>query len=230
MNRINKHLQAKTYQETKVFEAAKDLRYLLERGYRRESALKPIVDKYQLSINQRLLLYRAVYDASNAAKHKEKIVTVDKIKDSKLAIDGYNVIITVESSLRGGLLVLCDDGFIRDISAVHGKHRITSTTEKALGMLVKALQELKPYETIFFFDAQVSKSGELASHVRRALKGSGLTGSAHAVERADVSTLNFGNIIATSDSVLISKAGAVFDLAGEILKNKYNVKILILHD
>ena len=74
--------------ETKVFEAAKDLRYLLERGYHRESALKPIVDKYQLSTKQKLLLYRAVYDASTAAKHKEKIVTADKIKDSNLAVDG----------------------------------------------------------------------------------------------------------------------------------------------
>ena len=214
--------------ETKVFEAAKDLRYLLERGYRRESALKPIVDKYQLSTKQKLLLYRAVYDASTAAKHKEKIATLDKIKDSKLAIDGYNVMITVESGLRGGLLALCDDGFIRDISAVHGKYRITSMTEKALSIIVKALKKLKPAKTNFFFDAQVSKSGELASHVRRTLRGSGLTGSAYAVEQADVSTLDFGEIVATSDSVLISKAGAVFDLAGEILKKDYGAAILIL--
>ena len=215
--------------ETKVFEAAKDLRYLLERGYRRESALRLIVDKYQLSTNQKLLLYRAVYDSSTAAKHKEKIATSDRVKDSKLAIDGYNVLITVESGLRGGLLVLCDDGFIRDISAVHGKYRMTSTTEKALSTIVKAVQELKPAKTNFFFDAQVSKSGELASHVRRTLRSSGLTGCAYAVERADVSTLNFGDIIATSDSVLISKAEAVFDLAGEILKKNYNTMVLTLH-
>ena len=216
--------------ETKVLEAAKDLRYLLERGYHRESALRLIVDKYQLSMKQKLLLYRAVYDSSTAAKHKEKIVSVDRAKDSKLAIDGYNVLITVESGLRGGLLVLCDDGFIRDISAVHGKYRITSMTEKALGMIVTAVQELKPAKTNFYFDAQVSKSGELASYVRRTLKGSGLAGSAYAVERADVSTLNFGDIIATSDSVLISKAEAVFDLAGEILRNNYSATILIIHD
>jgi len=215
--------------ETKVFEAAKDLRYLLERGYRRESALKLIVDKYQLSIKQKLLLYRAVYDSSTAAKHEEKIVTVDKVKDSKLAIDGYNVLITVESGLRGGLLVLCDDDFIRDISAIHGKHRTTSMTKKALRMIIRAIQELKPAETNFFFDAQVSKSGELASHVRRALKNSGLSGGAYAVERADVSTFDFGDVVATSDSVLISKSGAVLDLAGKILKKNDKIMILTLH-
>jgi len=215
--------------ETKVFEAAKDLRYLLERGYHRESALRLIVDKYQLSTKQRLLLYRAVYDAPTAAKHKEKIVTAERVNDCKLAIDGYNVLITVESGLAGGLLVLCDDGFIRDISAVHGKHRITSMTEKALSIILKAVQELKPAKTNFFFDAQVSKSGELASHIRRTLKGSGLSGSAYAVGRADVSTLDFGDIIATSDSVLISKAGAVFDLAGEILKKNHSATILTLN-
>jgi len=216
--------------ETKVFEAAKDLRYLLERGYHRESALRLIVDKYQLSTKQKLLLYRAVYDASTAVKHKEKIVTADQIKDSKLAVDGYNVMITVESGLRRGLLVLCDDGFIRDISAVHGKYRITSMTEKALSMIVRTVKELKPAKTNFFFDAQVSKSGELASHVRRTLRASRITGSAYAVKRADISTLNFGDIIATSDSILFSKAKAVFDLAGEIVRKDYIGKILIIHD
>jgi len=216
--------------ETKVLEAAKDLRYLLERGYHRESALRLIVDKHQLSTKQRLLLYRAVYDSSTAAKHKQKIVTADKIKDSKLAIDGYNVLITVESGLRGGLLVLCDDGFIRDISAVHGKYRIASTTEKALSLIIEAVREMKPAEASFFFDAQVSKSGELASHVRRTLKHSGLSGSAYAVRQADVSAKDFGDIIATSDSVLISKARSVFDLAGEILGKNYSATILILHN
>jgi hypothetical protein len=76
----------------------------------------------------------------------------------------------------------------------------------------------------------VSKSGELASQVRRTLKSSGLTGNAYAVERADISTLNFGDIVATSDSVLISKARAVFDLAGEILKKNYSAMILLLQD
>jgi len=216
--------------ETKVFEAARDLRYLLERGYHRESALKLIVDKYQLSTNQRLLLYRAVYDSSTAANHKQKIITSDKIRGSKLAMDGYNVLITVESGLRGGLLVLCDDGFIRDISAVHGKYKMTNMTEKALSIILKAVQELKPAETNFFYDAQVSKSGQLASQVRRTLRSAGLTGSAYAVERADISTLDFGDIVATSDSVLISKAEAVFDIAGEILKKNYSATILVLHD
>jgi len=216
--------------ETKVFEAATDLRYLLKRGYRRESALKLIVDKHQLSTTQRLLLYRAVYDSSTAAKHKQKIITSDKIRGSKLAIDGYNVLITVESGLRGGLLVLCDDGFIRDISAVHRKYRMANMTEKALSIILKAVQELKPAETNFFYDAQVSKSGELASQVRRTLRSVGLTGSAYAVERADISTLDFGDIVATSDSVLISKAEAVFDIAGEILKKNYSTTILVFQD
>jgi len=57
-----------------------------------------------------------------------------------------------------------------------------------------------------------------------------LTGNAYAVERADISTLNFGDIVATSDSVLISKARAVFDLAGEIIKKNYSATILLLHD
>ncbi|MDO8635402.1 MAG: DUF5616 domain-containing protein [Dehalococcoidia bacterium] len=40
------------------------------------------------------------------------------MKGKRLAIDGYNVLVTVESALQGKPVVMCDDGFVPGCVAV----------------------------------------------------------------------------------------------------------------
>jgi len=199
-------------------EAVKDLRHLLNRNYNRESTLKFVGDKHQLSREERLTLYRGVYDAQSVKRHQSKLIPTTAISGKTLAVDGYNILITVESLLSDKPLVLCDDGFIRDISAVHGKHKPTKKTVNALTIILNFLNKNKARKTLFFYDAQVSKSGELAALTRSLIKKSGLDGDAQAVKQADLATLKSSNIVASSDAVIIEKAKRVVDLAGEIAK------------
>ncbi|MEM2896666.1 MAG: DUF434 domain-containing protein [Candidatus Bathyarchaeia archaeon] len=204
----------------KVLEAIRDLRYLLARGYNRETSLKFVSDKYQLLKLEKMMLYRAVYDYGKAKIHRAKLIKPEEAKDKEIVIDGYNVIITLESGLKGKKLIECDDGFVRDISAIHGKHKITKFTFKAINLIMKELKEIGPKNTIFVFDSQVSKSGELASFIRKKLVETGVKGTAYTVKKADVFSLSFGNIIASSDAVIIEKAYKILDLAGIILKDR----------
>jgi len=209
-------------------EAVKDFRYLLGRGYKRESALKFVGDRYQLNKVFRLLLYRCVYGEEEAKKHRGKLVSQKDVLGKVLAVDGYNTLITVESMLEDKPIIFCDDGFIRDLSAVHGKHKPTKTTVKALKLLAEGLVRVGVREIKFFFDSQVSYSGELASLTRETLRGFGLVGDAVAVKQADNQVLGFGEIVASSDAVIIGKARKVFDLAGETIKMYNPQKILSL--
>jgi len=206
-------------------EAITDFRYLLSRGYHREGALKFVGDRYQLSRQQRLLLYRAIYDKRTADIHRGKLLPPSAVRGRRLAIDGYNVLITIESIFRGRLVILCDDGFVRDISAVHGRHKPTDTTTQALRALLGLLLELKPRYTVFSYDAQVSFSGELAAQTRKLLQEYGLAGEAHAVKQADLFTLQHGEVISSSDAVLIRKANKLVDLAGEIARRSLKEKL-----
>ncbi len=212
----------------KLIKAVQDTRYLLGRNYARESVVSFVGDKYQLSKLEKLTLYRAVYDQPQAEEHEKKLAPPRTVFGKKLAIDGYNVLITIESALIGRPIILCDDGFIRDIAMVHGKYRVTNLTDKALNLLVAYLKRLKASEVNFFFDAQVSKSGELASTVRDKLEKAKLKGNAYAVKQADTSALASGNILATSDAVLISKARAVVDLAAQTIRKKCPEKAVAL--
>lgn len=203
-----------------LVEAAKDLRYLLSRGYRREPSLKLVGDKYQLSRLERLALYRAVYDEGTAKARRGKLADPAEASGKKLAVDGYNVLITLEAALSGAPLILCDDGAVRDLTASHGKHKPTKRTLKALRLLIEFLKEAKPSEANFFFDSQVGGSGELAAKVRRMLAEAGLRGTAKAVKRGDKAALLGGEIIATSDSALIDKARLAIDIAQKIITEK----------
>lgn len=214
----------------KLLEAAEDLRYLLSRGYRRESSVNFVGNRYQLTKAEKLTLFRAVYDRKSAEEHRRKLVRLEAVRSRRLSIDGYNVLITVEAALTGRPLISCDDGFIRDTSAVHAGYSMTDVTSRALDLLVAYLNEAEPSEVNFYLDAQISRSGELASEIRRRLEAAGLKGGAYAVKQADTSVLAEAEIIVTSDSTLISKAKAVWDLAGEIARRTRREWIVNLSD
>jgi hypothetical protein len=214
----------------KLLEAARDLRYLLARGYNRETSLKFVSDKYQLLKLEKMMLYRAIYDYERAKNHKAKLINFDEVRDKEIVIDGYNVIITLESGLKGKILIECDDGFVRDISAIHGKHRITEFTLKAIDLIIEKLKEINLKNVIFVLDSKVSKSGELASLIRKKLTESKIEGTAYTAKKADVFSLSFKSIIASSDAVIIEKAYKVLDLAGIILKNKLGNRIINIRD
>jgi hypothetical protein len=155
-------------------------------------------------------------------------MTAKAISGKKVAVDGYNVILTVETMLKNKKLILCDDGFMRDISAVHGKHKPTENTEKALGIFINFLKGFNPEEVVFFYDSQVSLSGETASLTRRMLKESRLNGDAKAVKKANTGALKYGEIVSSSDTVIIEKSEKIVDLAGELIKALSPEKIIKL--
>ncbi len=201
-------------------EAAKDFRYLLSRNYKRESALAFVGDKYQLNKNQRLTLYRCIYDPKTAKQHRKKLLPIKGIKGKTLEIDGYNVLITIETMLSTKKLIECDDGFIRDVSEVHGKHKPTLGTEKALKLVLKTIKESKPKKINFFYDSEISRSGELAALTRQLIKNAKLEGNAEAIKNPDTYLIKSNGIIASSDAVIIEKAKKIVDLGGEIVRKK----------
>src|SRR3989304_9992217 len=162
-------------------EAAADFRYLLNRGYSRKSALELVGNRYQLASDQRHLLHRGVYSDTDSGSRCKKQISIKEIRNRDLGIDGYNVLITIEAGLQGRPLILADDGFLRDISGLSGSFRKSEATDEALRLVLKILNEVKPWQTLFLFDAPISMSGKLAQDVRRLLKRAGLPGDARAV-------------------------------------------------
>lgn len=211
----------------KIKDAIKDFRFLLNRGYRRSVAIDFVSNHYRLSKQERHLLTRAIFSDDEIKARRKKLTQIGKIKGKHLAVDGYNVIITLESMLQNRPLILCDDGFVRDISAVFGKHKITGTTLRALNKLFKLLSKYPPAEIQFFLDQPVSHSGELAGLIRGYIKKNNLVGEAittKAVDRAIIEAVKKGGIAASSDRSLIEKARSVVNIPNYFAKNVIRVR------
>lgn len=178
--------------------AYEDYKYLLNRGYSRKPALDLVVSRYNLSQKERLFLYRCVHSDEEIELVRKKVVE----NPEKLAVDGYNVALTL-ISLKAGKAYECDDGFVRDFQM---------GTRKGDPQVLEELKEVcsflksKGVEFLILLDSQVSMSGEIAKALR--LKGCNALTS----RTADKESLATGMTIATNDFVLLMKASKVYNV------------------
>jgi len=204
--------------------AAEDLRYLLNRGYPRKASLELIGNRYGLTSDERHLLHRGIFSNSDSRPRKKKKTPLREIRGKDLAIDGHNVLITIEAGLSGRPLILGDDGFIRDISGLSGGFKQTATTQTAIQLILNVLKKWKPRKTLFLFDAPISMSGKLAEETRDRLKQAHLPGDAKAVRVPEKILIGYPGIIATSDTDIIDRSKKVLDLAGYVITKRIGLK------
>jgi len=204
----------------RLHEAAIDFRYLLSRAYPRKASLELVGNRYQLTSDERHLPHRGVFSHGDARKRLKKKVSLQKISGQELAIDGYNVIITIEAALSGRPLIFGDDGFLRDISVLSSNFRRTRRTEESLRLIYALLKERKPHRTMFLFDAPSSKSGRLAQEVKRQLQEMDIPGDAEAIRVPEDILIGFPGIVATSDTAIIDQSARIVDLAGFLIRQR----------
>lgn len=201
-------------------DAAQDFRHLLNRGYPRKAALELVGNRYQSNAAERHLLHRGVFSDADSKWRQKKKISIREVQNKDLAIDGHNVLITVEAGLSGRPLILSDDGFVRDISGLSGNYKKSEKTEEALQLILNILKKVNPRQILFLFDAPISMSGKLAQEVRRLLKREKLPGDAQAIRVPEKILIGFPGVIATSDTAIIDQSKKVIDLAGHILNQR----------
>jgi hypothetical protein len=210
-----------------IRKAAEDFRYLLNRGYPRKASLELVGNRFELTFDERHLLHRGVFSDVDSEARQKKIISLKAIQNKDLAIDGHNVLITVEAGLSGRPLILADDGFVRDISGLSGSFKKTEITEKALQLINAFLKKWRPRHTLFLFDAPISKSGILAQELRALLKKESLPGDALAMKVPEKILIGFPGVIATSDTAIVDRSRRVVDLAGDIIRMRIGLKSLL---
>jgi hypothetical protein len=218
-------MKASTFKD--IQKAARDFRFLLNRGYPRKASLELVGNRYGLTSDERHLLHRGVFSNSDSESRRKKKVFVREVRNKDLAIDGHNVLITVEAGISGRPLALGDDGFIRDISGLSGSFKRTETTEKAIQFIIRAIKKIKPSQTLFLLDAPISKSGELAEAVRSYLEREDIPGEAMAVKVPERILIGFPGVVATSDTAIIEQSKKVLDLAGHVLRENIQLESLV---
>jgi hypothetical protein len=211
-------------------EACATYRLLKEKGYPEKATLKLVGDRHSLSRIQRNCLFRGVVAGATAAQRKLKIVATAAVAGQSIALDWYNVLITVESYLRGHLIYSADDGVVRDASETHGTYRPGPLTARAMDEIVTEIARLRPGRVDAFLDMPIAFSGLMARDLRSRLAVLASAGEVSLAQSADYPLKASAGIVATSDSALMDSCSRVLDLAGTVLAARFSFHPPAIHE
>ena len=121
--------------------AIEDLVFLLDRQYPKKSAIELVGNRYQLDSDERMVLYRGVFDTEGMKERLRK--RVETPVTGRVLIDGYNVLITIESYLKGKLVFRSLDTFVRDVSGMYGNHAFSDFTRRSIELIVQFMKQGK---------------------------------------------------------------------------------------
>lgn len=200
--------------------AAGDYAWLLNRGYAEKSSLKLVGDRYALTHRQRTAIGRATCHNDARAKRKASCAATDALREEELWLDGFNILVTLEAILGGGVLLACRDGVYRDMASMCGTYRKVHDTLPAATMIGEAVESLGVSVCRWFLDSPVSNSGRLKS---------ALTELAHnrqwnwdvQLDRDPDGVLSATNqIIATADSAVLDRCQTWFNLIEYVIERE----------
>ncbi|MFX1512559.1 MAG: DUF434 domain-containing protein [Promethearchaeota archaeon] len=205
-----------------IIQAACDGVYLLDRGYPKESVINFVANHFVLLKEERNLIYRGICASKTAKNTKKKVLTsLDSnflSKINSVGIDGFNLLITYETILKGEPVIYCYDSLIRDISAIHRKYKQTQWTSEGIESICDVLHRNLSENIInIYLDQVISKSGQIAAHIRDNLKKKKINGEVFCCKSPDHEVLK-NDLIISHDSWVVQNAQHILDLPYILLK------------
>lgn len=208
-------------------EAVDDLCFLLTRGYAESSALQIVGNRYKLNKRQRKALFRISCSDQQIVVRNQSRCKAENLKNEAIEIDGFNLLILMESLLSGAFVFKGRDGLFRDISSVHGSYRRVLKTEYAIILIGNALQELGVGPVKWYFDQPVSNSGRLKVKLLELSENHHFNWKIELVMDPDKILVASNKIVITSDGWILDRVGKWFNLGSYIIETHINESSII---
>jgi hypothetical protein len=200
--------------------AVADLSWLLSRGYPAAASLKLVGDHFALKERQRLAVARAACSDQHRESRERIRQPLESINRQDVLIDGFNIIVTTEAALSGGMLIRCRDGCLRDISSVHGSYRSVAETEEAIRLIGEILLGVGPASVLWLLDQPVSNSGRLAQRIREMAAEHNWPWSVEVVMNPDKVLRSSDQIVVTSDSNVLDGVKGWINLGEKLVTQR----------
>jgi len=200
--------------------ALADYSLLLTKGYADKSALKLVGDKFSLTQRQRMAVMRSACSDQQLALRNKHRIEARNLAGQSVAVDGYNVLITVEAAMSGGVIFAGRDGCFRDLASIHGTYRKVTETIPALWMIAEFLQEFGTGKVRLLLDSPVSNSGRLKTLIGELADQNNWNWEVELLLSPDAELKKTDLIVATSDSVILDGCRRWVNLAAQIIEQK----------
>lgn len=199
--------------------AREELKWLLDRGYSVDTAATFVGNHHSLTARQRNAMKRSTARENDLKLRLGKIAYPSEIKGKDILIDGFNIIITLETALSGSLLLLCSDGVLRDLAGLRGTYHLIPQTDTAVSLLLEALVGLEAASATIFLESQVSNSGRLRARILELSSTFPIKVDVLLVDDADKALEGRERII-TGDSILLDSCVSWVNAVADIVINK----------
>jgi hypothetical protein len=207
--------------------ALADYSLLLTKGYAEKSSLKLVGDKFSLTERQRLAIMRSACSDQQLANRIQKRIEAKNLAGQSVAVDGYNVLITIEAAMSDGVIFKGRDGCFRDLASIHGTYRKVAETIPAVELIGRFLQQISAGKALWLLDSPVSNSGRLKALIGELADKNNWNWEIQLLLSPDAELIKTDQIVASSDSVILDGCRKWTNLAAEIIKQKLNQAIVI---
>lgn len=184
-------------------EASDHLAWLLSRGYGEPASLELVGNRFALNERQRRAVLRATCSDRQREDRRARELPANALRDRALEVDGFNLLLTVEAALGGGVLLACRDGALRDMASMHGSYRRVEETLPAIHAIGVTLASYAPASVGWLLDRPVSNSGRLAAMLREAAEEHDYPWTVEVVPDPDPLLAESAAVVATADSGIL---------------------------
>ncbi|OIQ15316.1 MAG: hypothetical protein BM557_11835 [Flavobacterium sp. MedPE-SWcel] len=210
-----------TIAQNKLQEGLSDLHFLLSRDYPSKSSLALVGNRYRLTKRQLTALLGMSCSANDIQNRKNKEVNTTDLKNKTIYLDGFNILILLETLLSGGYIFKGLDGCYRDISSVHGTYRKVNQTEEVLLLVGKTLETLEIKKVVWIFDKPISNSGKLKVLCYELAEKHNFSWDADLEYSPDKFLVQEDRLICSSDAWILNECTSWFNLVKHIITTSY---------
>lgn len=200
--------------------AVADLSWLFTRQYAQTSSLKLVGDRYKLTERQRLAVLRSSCSEQSLQIRRARLLPKDQLARQPVAVDGYNLLTTIEAALAKGALFIGRDGCLRDLASIHGTFRRVQETVPALDLIAQWSREQATGPWHWYLDQPVSNSGRLRSLMADFAKDAGCNWEIELVFSPDAVLKKSTAVVVTADSQILDQASRWANVARDIVESK----------
>ncbi|WP_426276264.1 DUF434 domain-containing protein [Chryseobacterium sp. S-02] len=145
----------------KLRSAVQDMHYLLSRNYAEKASSELVGNRYRLKIRQIQAIRGASASDIQIQNRKSKQLEISELENKVIYLDGFNVLILLESLLSEAYIFEGLDSCFRDLSEVYGTYKRVNQTSSAIEWVAKFYSISKAEKMIWIFDKPVSNSGRI---------------------------------------------------------------------
>lgn len=201
----------------KMKSAVQDMRYLLGRGYAEKASSELVGNFYRLKTRQIQAVRGGSASESQIKNRKSKELNISDLKSKTIYLDGFNVLILLESLLSDAYVFEGVDDCFRDLSEVHGTYKRVNQTQQSIELTASFFQKSNVEKLIWIFDKPVSNSGRIKQMILDFAQENNLNWEVELEFNPDKFLAENSEIAVSSDAWILDHCKNWFNLVGYLI-------------